>query len=84
MEEHTGVIVAAFWSFLSDYAQTGVSAGLCLKSPFAAALPPDVRRTFATELRARQVHEYDIAESQPARLFRQWTLSLSRYFGEMS
>ena len=60
-----------------EYKQTGVSAGT-LRSCFEkacerAGIPfgltveggviwHDLRRTFATELRARQVHEYDIAD----------------------
>jgi len=60
-----------------DYAHTGVSAST-LRSGFTEAFKRagipfgqnveagliwhDLRRTFATELRGRQVHEYDIAD----------------------
>jgi integrase len=60
-----------------DYAQTGVSASTlrggfenaCQRAgiPFGLTVEGgviwhDLRRTFATELRGRQVHEYDIAD----------------------
>ena len=60
-----------------DYKQTGVSASTLRRGfekacdgagiPFVLTVERgliwhDLRRTFATELRARQVHEYDIAD----------------------